>query len=94
MNKASNTDWEQVSDLKDEDIDTSDKPELGDGFFDNAEKRMPGILEVVHNSAKDLHAAGVMSDATMKEFDELCDQSAVSTPQSAAERMTPTTNQE
>lgn len=30
------------------------------------------ILDMVHESAKDLHAAGVMKDATLREFDALC----------------------
>ncbi len=30
------------------------------------------ILEVVHESASDLHEVGVMNDLTMREFDALC----------------------
>jgi putative transcriptional regulator len=30
------------------------------------------ILDVVHESARDLHDAGVMDDVTLKEFDALC----------------------
>lgn len=30
------------------------------------------ILEVVHESAQDLHAAGVMNTTTLREFDALC----------------------
>jgi putative transcriptional regulator len=30
------------------------------------------ILEVVHESAKDLHDIGVMDEMTMREFDALC----------------------
>lgn len=30
------------------------------------------ILNVMHESAKDLHQAGVMNDITMREFDALC----------------------
>jgi putative transcriptional regulator len=30
------------------------------------------ILEVVHDSAKDLHGAGVMDEMTLREFDVLC----------------------
>lgn len=30
------------------------------------------ILEVVHESAKDLHDAGFMDDMTMREFDAMC----------------------
>ena len=41
MNKASQTDWKRLNEMKDEDIDTSDIPELGDDFFENAEVRLP-----------------------------------------------------
>jgi putative transcriptional regulator len=30
------------------------------------------ILDVVHESAKDMHEAGVISDMAMKEYDALC----------------------
>ena len=30
------------------------------------------ILNVVHESAKDLHAAGAMNEMTLREFDALC----------------------
>jgi len=30
------------------------------------------ILEVVHDTAKDLHEAGAMKDTTLREFDALC----------------------
>ena len=30
------------------------------------------ILDVVHDSAKDLHEAGAMKDTTLREFDALC----------------------
>jgi putative transcriptional regulator len=30
------------------------------------------ILDTVHETAQDLHDAGVMKDATMREFDALC----------------------
>ena len=30
------------------------------------------ILNVVHESAKDLHAAGAMNEITLREFDALC----------------------
>ena len=30
------------------------------------------ILDMVHDSAKDLHDAGVMEETTMREFDALC----------------------
>ena len=34
------------------------------------------ILDMVHDSAKDLHAAGVMKETTMREFDALTFQDA------------------
>ena len=30
------------------------------------------ILDMVHETAKDLHAAGVMKEATLRDFDALC----------------------
>ena len=30
------------------------------------------ILETVHDSAKDLHKAGTLSETTLREFDALC----------------------
>ena len=30
------------------------------------------ILDMVHETAQDLHAAGVMKEATLREFDALC----------------------
>jgi putative transcriptional regulator len=30
------------------------------------------LLDVLHGTAKGLHAAGTMDDATMREFDALC----------------------
>jgi len=30
------------------------------------------LLEVVHDTAKDLHAAGAMNEVTMREFDAMC----------------------
>jgi putative transcriptional regulator len=30
------------------------------------------ILDTVHETAKDLHSAGVMKETTMREFDALC----------------------
>ena len=34
------------------------------------------ILDMVHDSAKDLHAAGVMKETTLREFDALYDQAS------------------
>ena len=36
-----------------------------------AEREDKSILDMVHESAKDLHAAGVMKDTTLREFDAL-----------------------
>jgi uncharacterized protein (DUF4415 family) len=41
MSKASKTDWERLATLDDQDIDTSDIPELGEDFFRRAELRVP-----------------------------------------------------
>ncbi len=35
-------------------------------------KKKSGILEVVHETAKGLHKAGVMGQVTLREFDRLC----------------------
>ena len=39
--KQSQTDWEKLEKMSDEEIDTSDIPPLDDKFFANAEIRMP-----------------------------------------------------
>lgn len=39
--KPSATDWDKIDDMRDEDIDTSDIPELDDTFFANAVIRLP-----------------------------------------------------
>ena len=41
MGKASKTDWKRLAKLEDEQIDTSDVPELGDEFFARAELHVP-----------------------------------------------------
>jgi uncharacterized protein (DUF4415 family) len=41
MSKASKTDWERLAKLDDQDIDTSDIPELGEDFFRRAELHVP-----------------------------------------------------
>ena len=41
MSKASKTDWERLAKLDDQDIDTSDIPQLGEDFFRRAELRVP-----------------------------------------------------
>ncbi|WP_422137683.1 hypothetical protein [Endozoicomonas sp. ALC020] len=38
MKKKTDTDWKRLEAMSDEDIDTSDIPELGDYFFDHAEQ--------------------------------------------------------
>lgn len=41
LKKPSETNWERVSKMADEEIDTSDIPPLDDAFFANARLRMP-----------------------------------------------------
>lgn len=41
MSKASKTDWERLAKQDDQDIDTSDIPELDEDFFRHAELRVP-----------------------------------------------------
>lgn len=41
MKTSSKTDWERLAKMEDEDIDTSDIPELDDTFYQNAELRVP-----------------------------------------------------
>ncbi|MFJ3052253.1 BrnA antitoxin family protein [Pseudomonas nitroreducens] len=41
MPKPSKTDFKRLRELKDQDIDTSDIPELGEDFFRNAELHLP-----------------------------------------------------
>lgn len=41
MSKVSGTDWKRLSKLDDQDIDTTDIPELDDAFFENAELKLP-----------------------------------------------------
>lgn len=41
MEEVSKTDWARVTAMTDEDIDTSDIPELDDGFFEDAILRLP-----------------------------------------------------
>lgn len=42
LKKPSEADWARVSEMADEDIDTSDVPPLGEAFFANARLRVPG----------------------------------------------------
>ncbi|WP_143872007.1 BrnA antitoxin family protein [Catenovulum sediminis] len=46
MNKVSKTDWKRLAEMSDEDIDTSDIPELGNDFFNHAQLRMPAKKSV------------------------------------------------
>jgi uncharacterized protein (DUF4415 family) len=41
LKNASQTDWERVESMTDEEIDTSDIPPLDDDFFAHAELRLP-----------------------------------------------------
>ena len=41
LKKPSETNWERVSEMTDEEIDTSDIPPLDETFFANARLRMP-----------------------------------------------------
>jgi uncharacterized protein (DUF4415 family) len=41
MSKASKTDWKRLGKLRDDEIDTSDIPELGDDFFKRAQLHVP-----------------------------------------------------
>ncbi len=41
LKKSSRSDWARVDALRDEDIDFSDIPELGEAFFRNATIRLP-----------------------------------------------------
>ena len=41
MKKTPGTDWKRLENMKDEEIDTSDIPELDDDFFNEAELRVP-----------------------------------------------------
>ena len=41
LQKSSRSDWPRVDALRDEDIDFSDIPELGEAFFRDAEIRLP-----------------------------------------------------
>jgi uncharacterized protein (DUF4415 family) len=40
-NKHSETDWDKIDAMSDDDIDTSEIPELDDQFFANAQLRIP-----------------------------------------------------
>lgn len=46
MSKTSKTDWKRLGEMKDQDIDTSEIPELGEDFFKNAELHIPAKQSV------------------------------------------------
>jgi uncharacterized protein (DUF4415 family) len=46
-NKPSKTNWAKVDVLADDDIDTSDSPELDNSFFERASVRLPSQKAVV-----------------------------------------------
>ncbi len=46
MSKQSKTDWKRVEAMKDENIDTSDIPELDEDFFRQAEIHLPAKQSV------------------------------------------------
>lgn len=46
MSKRSKTDWKRMAAMQDEDIDTSDIPELDEDFFRQAEIRLPSKQSV------------------------------------------------
>lgn len=54
LNKPSETDWERVNSLTDEEIDTSDIPPLDDDFFAKARLRMPKQVSVTMRVDADL----------------------------------------
>ena len=41
MKISSKTNWDRLAKMEDQDVDTSDVPELGDNFFQNAELVVP-----------------------------------------------------
>ena len=45
-NKFSKTDWARLDKMTDEEVDTSDIPELDDDFFERATLRMPEPVSV------------------------------------------------
>lgn len=46
MSDTSRTDWKKLSDMQDDQIDTSDIPELDEEFFNTAEIRLPNKQSV------------------------------------------------
>jgi len=54
MKNTSKTDWNRLKHIKDEDIDTSDIPELGDDFFKNAILKTVGKKPITIRLDKDV----------------------------------------
>lgn len=54
LTKPSETNWARVSEMTDEEIDTSDIPPLDDAFFDGARLRMPKKVSVTLNVDPDV----------------------------------------
>lgn len=50
LKTKSETDWERIDAMTDDEIDTSDIPELGDEWFANAQLRMPEHTKAVYLS--------------------------------------------
>ncbi|MCU1721567.1 MULTISPECIES: hypothetical protein [unclassified Pseudomonas] len=53
MTTTSETDWERVKNMGDEDIDTSDIPQLDKEFFSNFEWRIPDSWPMAPRSETD-----------------------------------------
>ena len=49
LTRKSETDWNRIDSMRDEDIDFSDIPEMGEEFFEDATLMMP---EPKHSSAE------------------------------------------
>ncbi len=56
MNRTSKTDWQRMTEHGDEQIDTSDIPELDDAFFERAELRVPAKQPVTLRIDEDVLA--------------------------------------
>ena len=54
MKNTSQTDWKRLKTMEDEDIDTSDIPELDDDFFKNAILKTPGKKPITIRLDKDV----------------------------------------
>jgi uncharacterized protein (DUF4415 family) len=54
LKKPSETNWAKVSEMADEEIDTSDIPPLDDAFFSKARLRMPEKVSVTLNVDADV----------------------------------------